>query len=582
MKERNLIIAAIAGIIGILLVGCSNEEYLGEVTPTTSFGQITFGSSAPKLTRSDAATAGKLGNNFVVWGTKTLANNETQTVFDNYQVNYVTNTAGTTTTNSADWEYINYNNVPDGVTTNVGVPAFSLLTGATEANKNGGEQTIKYWDFSATWYDFFAYSLGEGDGGETPTYAMTSAMTSSGYSITGNLDQLNACYISKKKTITSLSATATQVNLEFISFLSKIQMKFYETVPGYSVKDLKFYTSGAATTSTTTPALYAGSASLSIATGGTYNIGFDNNGNPLITSASSTTSTATHVSFDPTLTGYAGPEFRETDANIYLGRASNAATATEPLCVIPNGTGVALTLKMDYTLVSRDKSSETIHVKGAIATIPAAFTAWQPGYVYTYLFKITDNKLTPITFDAVIVQTADGNQETITTVSEPSITTYSKGQALTNNEEYTCNQNIYVVVENAPALTVGTNANLYVATLTNTKTSDDEDYHASPAQGITESTVASVLQTTGTGDPTTWSVTDANNWQLAVTTTGAPTLIPVSLIAADDAPEGVAILVNGAKFTPTAAGTYVFEYIDTNNNNKKYYKVIKVRAAPTP
>ena len=154
MKERNLIIAAIAGIIGILLVGCSNEEYLGEVTPTTSLGQITFNSSVPKLTRTDAATAGKLGNNFVVWGTKTLANKEIQKVFDNYQVNYVTNTAGTTTTNSADWEYINYMNVPDGVTTNAGVQAFSV----SDDNTNGGEQLIKYWDFSASQYNFFAYS----------------------------------------------------------------------------------------------------------------------------------------------------------------------------------------------------------------------------------------------------------------------------------------------------------------------------------------------------------------------------------------------------------------------------------------
>ena len=594
MKERNLIIAAIAGIIGILLVGCSNEEYLGEVTPTTSLGQITFNSSVPKLTRTDAATAGKLGNNFVVWGTKTLANDEIQKVFDNYQVNYVTNTAGTTTTNSADWEYINYMNVPDGVTTNAGVQAFSVSD-----NNTGGEQTIKYWDFSASQYDFFAYSLGVGgDEDSNPstanTYATTSAMNSDGYSLTGNLEQLKACFISKKRTISSMSASATQVNLEFISFLSKIQMKFYETVPGYSVKDLKFYTSGTAPSSSTTPALYAGNVGLAIATGGTYNIRFDANGNPLISSGTTgNNNTTTYVTFEPTLIDYAGPDFREANDN-YIGRTSNAATATEPLYVVPNATGAVLTLKMDYTLVSRDRTYETIQVRGATATIPAAFTTWQPGYAYTYIFKLTDDNLTPITLDAVVNEDPSGYQETITTVNLPSITTYAKGQVTVNEHyEYNKNQKIYVVVENANVLRTsgeGINARLYNATLTNTLSSNQEGYHSEAKQSITEASVANALANGGT-------VIDDNKWQLKVTPASDP-LTAITKIEEEDAPEGKDVTINGAAFTPTTAGAYVFEYtaaavyytaddqavqdgLKTTNDIKtpetKHYKIIKVK-----
>ena len=63
------------------------------------------------------------------------------------------------------------------------------------------------------------------------------------------------------------------------------------------------------------------------------------------------------------------------------------------------------------------------------------------GYAYTYIFKINPNTngttgtpgttdptgLYPITFDAAVIQDVEGNQETITTVSEPSITTYQAG-----------------------------------------------------------------------------------------------------------------------------------------------------------
>ena len=41
-----------------------------------------------------------------------------------------------------------------------------------------------------------------------------------------------------------------------------------------------------------------------------------------------------------------------------------------------------------------------------------------------------------------------------------------------------------------------------------------------------------------------------------------------------EAPDGYAIPVNGAKFTPSVAGTYVFEYINVAD---KYYKIIKVQ-----
>ena len=87
---------------------------------------------------------------------------------------------------------------------------------------------------------------------------------------------------------------------------------------------------------------------------------------------------------------------------------------------------------------------------GATAVVPAIYAQWKPGYAYTYIFKISDNTngktnpdkttvgLHPITFDAVVVQATEKNQETVTTVATPSITTYQADPAVnaSANNEY--------------------------------------------------------------------------------------------------------------------------------------------------
>lgn len=573
-----------AAIALVLFAGCADNDYVGDqatLTAGNESGAISFCMRTPAITRADKtgeSAATVLNNNFVVFGYKTVSSTP-QTVFDNYQVNYVTNTANTTESNSAGWEYVGYKNLPFGTTTTSGG---TLNTDGVAKNATGSstniDQSIKYWDFSATSYDFFAYSLGAGeaddeDDGTDPQYAKVSALSNSTYTLEGNVAQLGACYISNKKTVTP-ATNATEVDLEFRSFLTKIQLGFYETIPGYSVKEVKFYPS-ASGSSSTTPSLYA--TSELIPNGGKYTVTFDASGNAQVALAASdpTPTKVSKVDFGTTLTNYATFEYKEASAS-YLGRASNTATKTNEITVLPNPANVdALNLKMDFTLVSRDGTGETIEMKGATAVIPAVFAQWKPNYKYTYIFKISDNTnaqsgavtgLYPITLDAVVTDTQDGNQETITTVSDPSITTYAKGTMVTTNNEYLTNANIYIMVDNGTALTVDTNAKLYTATV-----------QEGAAQGITEETVKNALAN-GTQDPTgTWTVTDALGKNLVVTTASVPTLTAISEIAADDSPTGAAITVNGAMFTPTTAGYYVFEYID--GSSYKHYKVIQVVAA---
>lgn len=604
------------------IVGVDNNEYPvnGELK------SISFGSSAAATTRADytgATAAGKLNNNFVVKGVKSNGTVATQeTVFDHYNVNFVDGTANTTTSNTDGWEYV-----------------------AQTKNDLAGiaAQSIKYWDYAKSQYDFVAFSAGTATpvytgtpaGGEVLYTAITPAtLTTSAYTVKGKAADLAKVYIADLVTAYGPTDYNKVVQFKFRSLSAKVRVALYETVPGYSVKDVVFYTD-ASTPATDSKAHLFTTGTDVFNEAGTYTVYYptigsankaetDYNKAHVSFAADATAGTATDKNFgalDLTNTG-ADKEVAEAAGKVYLGRFSNAATyagvnTTENpnyyTVVIPNETGAVLNLKVNYTLVSTDGSGETINVTGATAQVPAIYAAWKPGYAYTYIFKISQNTngvtnpsagpagLYPITFDAVVTETEDGVQETITTVATPSITTYAKGAIVTANDEYTAGSNIYAIVENGTALTVGTNANLYTVTI-----------EAGAAQTINEASVANALANgapvydagtvlaadteldgyftksgdtytaCGAGDKADGTtmyykqvgkvVTDANGKKMTVS--DATGLTAVTEIAAADAPDGNAITVNGAKFTPSAAGTYAFEYI---NGTDKYYKIIKVQ-----
>lgn len=583
MIKKKLFIAATALLA---LVSCTSDTYLGDQEALRGEAPISFDMSSPALTRTDKAgseAASDLNNNFVVFGYKTMSDDSKQTVFTNYQAKYVANTAYTTASNSANWEYVGYKNLAADMTGNIGVADFSALTGSGEANEAAIDQTIKYWDFSATNYKFYAYSLGAGKTGSPITWANASLMSNNDtYTLQGDQEQLSACYISELLTIDNPSgSTPTEVNLRFLTIKSKLQLGFYETIPGYSVKNLKFYTTKDATPSGTTPALYqdyTAPAEPTLPKSGTYTVTFDENGKPqLAWAAAKSDGTQENVTFDAIATDELKTrEYKEIEITpgekLYLGRSSNTASMTAVKEVLPYAVGADLTLKVDYTLVSRDNSGETIKAVGATAVVPAAFTQWKPNYKYTYLFKISDKSnpliggvegLYPITLDAVVAAEQGGSQETITTISEPSITTYAKESAVLSDNEYKTGNNIYAVVEDYasnPTLTVGTNAKLYFVTL-------DEGAD----QEITELSVGNAL-VNGTPNATdkTWTVTDASSNKMVVTDTETSLLTAFTSIPAEDSPTGIAITVKGAKFTPAVKYVAV-ESGKTLTNGAKYY-----------
>lgn len=581
------------------IVSCTEDSFVGEQSQREANGTegaISFSSSFLAVTRSSvgAKAAALLNNNFVVEGTKTKDNSVSE-VFDNYNVNFVENTAATTTSNTADWDY-------------VGQSPHSNSSGTLPI------QTIKHWDYAASQYDFAAYSLGVGTG-STPTFAIASAIAdkSKTYTLQGSADELKSCYISDLVTAyhrDDINDYGKTVQISFRSLAAKIRLAFYETVPGYSIKDVKFYTASAPTALATDgtesdPTLFASDAVIPSGEG-TMTITFPTTG---FTKRSNSDYNKAHVSFTKKsdsdlsstlvledLADFAAAEKKEANGN-YLGRTSNTATFAGGLVnsagkyhtILPYETGTNLTLRIKYTLVSTDISKETIDIDNATAVIPAELAKWCPNYAYTYIFKIGDTTngstgvdgsgnvitgLTPITLDAVVVDSEDGIQETITTVSTPSITTYMAGEVITANDEYITDEDIYVIVNNGTsnvALTVGTNAKLFTATV-----------ESGAIQNISEASVDNAF-VNGTYNSTakTYTVTDAAGKNLVLTDTESTLLSAITSIADTDSPTGNAITVNGAKFKPTAAGTYVFQYVKTApvaaTPGEYQYKVIKVK-----
>lgn len=472
------------------LVDAPNTAQKGES------GAIVFGSTFQGMTRADyvgADAAAKLNKKFIVGGFKgagdvTATVVSTGTVFDNYVVNWTENTAATTESNTSDWEYVG-----------VAAAAPSQITGA---------QTIKYWDYSQAQYDFIAYSTGTADVATSGTAAdaitankvLVSAIDpvnakTAAYTLSGKADDLAKCYIADMVTVYKSSGDyGKEVQLTFRALSSKVRVAIYETIPGYSVKDVKFYADGAATTiatgaSSTDATLFTtGTATKdNFYTAGTYTIKFPTIGS---TNTGNTDYNKAHADFAVVGTGkettksfgtlnLVGKESREADATNYIGRTSATASfagTTSPYyqTVLPNEEGTVLELRIDYTLLSIDGSGEEIHVYGATAYVPAIYAAWKSNYAYTYIFKISDNTngwtskvetdpkgLYPITFDAVVTETEDFTQSTITTVATPSITTYQKGHVNTDDEYKAGDIYVQVITDGTLKTDLGSKGQLY-------------------------------------------------------------------------------------------------------------------------
>ena len=382
--------------------------------------------------------------------------------------------------------------------------------------------------------------------------------------------------------------------MSFRHLASKVRMALFEIVPGYVISDVKFYDA----TSTTATANPEGTLIGNFNNSGTLTVFFPTTGTK---HAAEKDYNKAHVKFKASTTaGEVGvltsKKFgavnynNQAEGTILAGNTYLSQNAADPsYCgagyqnVLPSeGAASAITLRIDYKLTSVDGSKETINVKGATATVPAQYTEWKSGYAYTYIFKIsqdtngstggTSTGLTAISFDAVVVDDeANGLQETITTVSDNSFTTYGykDNKVTTNGNEYVNGTDIYATVYvpaagETPAKTVAPQK-LYTVTL-----------ESGATQTINEASVANALEK-GTNDTAakTWTVTDYAGKKMVVTETADGVASTVTSVPAGP---GYTLSVNALKWTgvvtdPATETYYAVEYV---NGTKKSYKIVKV------
>lgn len=583
----------IAAASALALASCSSDDFLGEIQGNEQNGAtsaINFGGDTGKITRdpSTGKTAAELlENNFVVVGfkgSKTDAANNDVYAFDHYNVNFKDGSAFSTESNRAGWEYVNQDMTVKGTE-----PAASL------AQSGASQQTIKYWDHSCASYDFIAFSMGKGAASKyaTPTHVDKGHLKDAAYTLSGNVNTLSECYISDMKTVTEPNYNKTSVSMSFRHLASKVRMALFEIVPGYVISDVKFYTDATSTTTDNTEGTLIGKFNNS----GTLTVYFPTTG---IVNKDKKDYNKAHVKFTASTTagetgvlnhkGFGAVNYNNQDEGaISAGSTYLSQNAAKPsYCgdgyqnVLPSeGAASAITLRIDYKLTSVDGSKETINVKGATATVPAEYTEWKSGYAYTYIFKIsqdtngstggTSTGLTAISFDAVVVDDeANGLQETITTVSDNSFTTYGykDNKVTTNGNEYVNGTDIYATVYvpaagETAAKTVAPQK-LYTVTL-----------ESGATQTINEASVANALEK-GSNDTAkkTWTVTDYAGKKMVVTeTTGV-----ASEVTSVPAGPGYTLNVNALKWTGvvTDPATETYYAVEYDNGTKKSYKIVKV------
>ena len=590
----------IAAASALALASCSSDDFLGEIQGNEQNGAtsaINFGGDTGKITRATSngkAAADLLENNFVVVGFKgnktNVANNEVY-AFDHYNVNFKDGSAFSTLSNLKGWEYVNQDMTVNGA-------------GKSLAQSGATQQTIKYWDHSCASYDFLAFSMGK-KGSAPKEYATPSSvdkanLATAAYTLTGDVNTLSECYISDMKTaVEKENDYGKPVELSFRHLASKVRMALFETIPGYVVSDVKFYADATDTTNSEEGTLIG-----KFNNSGTLTVYFPTTG---IVNKDNKDYNKAHVSFtastDASEVGVLN--FKKFGTVIYNnqteGSISEGSTylsqnaATPSYCgakdkkyyqnVLPSeGKPSAITLRIDYKLTSVDGTNETINVKGATATVPAEYTEWKSGYAYTYIFKISQDTngstggtgtkpgLTAISFDAVVVDDeANGFQETITTISDNSFTTYGykDNKVTTNGNEYVNGTDIYATVYvpaagETPAKTVAPQK-LYTVTL-----------EAGATQTINEASVANAL-VKGTNDATakTWTVTDYAGKKMVVTETADGFATTVTEVPAGP---GYTLKVNALKWTGVATdpATETYYAVEYDNGTKKSYKIVKV------
>lgn len=292
---------------------------------------------------------------FKVWGYKNMkydagVYSEMQTVFKGYTVEWEANTAATTTSNTNNWEYVG----------------------------KGTDQTIKFWDWSAKAYRFFAVTDWGTSSGAGGTYGPSDIYQSYNISMPADCsgttkDEIAANivatpYFSRLWFSTGdLVAYADKqfgkpVTLEFVKPYARVRFIYNYVYPREGIKILS--------------QSFKPSDGSKIVRKGTVTIIYPLTGTDTRESFTMTPNASDDPEVNKALDAFTEDYDPEDDTKVYTTCDNGWYT------VLPNNT------QGSYTLTVTMKGINNGDPKTAV--VPAEYMHWKPGYSYTYIFKITD------------------------------------------------------------------------------------------------------------------------------------------------------------------------------------------------
>lgn len=438
MKKAFLFAAAT-----IALASCSSDELVNKSAADTD-ASIAFGVEAKNLSRSQNFETLERYN-FGVWAYK-VKGSESQQVMNNYLVGYsdgngkgyALNGASTWNASAGDvydhqspWFYeklgkAEYKNTDSSK---------GYLATQTEYMSANDYQYLRYWDLAYTNTNFYAYAPYKASG---VSYADGKITVENGAQTAGYSDNSKTEFLYAGATATN--ANKQDVILHFHHLGAKVNLQFYEDIPGYKVEIIDVTTSG--TGIQATPATKSGTtytkADYYTTCGAT--ITYDGNMEPTAAVShvdDAANYTQENLKFDvPTtnLTTYTakvtGTKYNVIPEKVATGTQKYAASPKTYYPVAqPTTSEVGFTFHVSYKIIAEDNGEE-ITVHDARVYVPAKsgnefIAAWQPNTAYTYTFKITTNStgstatttpditdptvptdkaLYPIVFDGAIVE----------------------------------------------------------------------------------------------------------------------------------------------------------------------------------
>lgn len=338
---------------------------------------ITFSCSEDGVTRAEVSLS-EFISDFKVYGINgdisgsgnAATFTKKNTVFPDYQVWHTENLANTTSTNTANWEYV----------------------GIVEGASGSEEQTIKYWDEKRDGHYFWAI----GDFSKSGGYDYTESTLPDPHVIeVENITQMDVqddskcLYFTKPKYVPK-SKYGQPVTLTFLRYCSRIRIGFYEDITQsggdkrYKVVGVDFYrvnddgtfnTNELPTTNVSLRGNFVNEGKVRLTYTNASFKGGDNIDNVTTETVPVENGTSKYMDFG--VLNIAGTQSGAlpTSSSEALFTTNNGSQYTK---VLPYNNTEGLTLQCDILVRNQNESQFT--QQNVLASIPAHYTNWQPNH----------------------------------------------------------------------------------------------------------------------------------------------------------------------------------------------------------